>query len=101
MASRLDLQTKLEKILGSRNVYYQPPSSVTMNYPAIVYFRKSIDKVYANDSTYRTLTPYEVIYVRKNSESEIVDRLLELPYSSYDRNYTSDNLHHDVLTIYN
>ena len=37
MANRLDLQALLEDLLGSRNVYYQPPESVKMNYPAIVY----------------------------------------------------------------
>ena len=43
MASRLELQTKFENILGSRNVYFQPPASVQMRYPAIVYSRKNIE----------------------------------------------------------
>lgn len=37
MASRLDLQTFLEELLESKNVYFQPPESVKMKYPAIVY----------------------------------------------------------------
>ena len=32
MASRLKLQTMLEEILGSRNVYFNPPESVKMKY---------------------------------------------------------------------
>ena len=37
MASRLELQDTLETILESRNVYFNPPESIKMNYPAIIY----------------------------------------------------------------
>ena len=47
MASRLDLQSKLEKLLGNKNVYYQPPESLKMEYPAIRYSRSDIDSKYA------------------------------------------------------
>ena len=59
MASRLELQTKFENILGSRNVYFQPPSSVQMRYPAIVYSRKNIEIRNANDGVYRIVPGYE------------------------------------------
>lgn len=41
--SRIDLQYLLENILGSRHVYFQPPETVKMNYPAIVYSLDGID----------------------------------------------------------
>ena len=41
MGTRLELQSKLEEILGSRQVYYQPPETVKMEYPAIVYRQNS------------------------------------------------------------
>ena len=47
MANRLDLQALLEDLLGSRNVYYQPPESVKMNYPAIVYALEDIENTFA------------------------------------------------------
>ena len=31
MASRLDLQDKLEELNENRNVYFQPPSNIQMN----------------------------------------------------------------------
>ena len=37
MGTRLELQNKLEELLGSRHVYFQPPESVKMEYPAIKY----------------------------------------------------------------
>ena len=100
MSDRLNLQTDLETILGSRNVYFQPPSSVRMQYPAIVYSRKDIEKRSANDGVYQKLPSYELILIDKNPDSKFVDKILELPYCSFDRHYESDNLNHDAFTLY-
>lgn len=100
MPSRLELQTTLEEILGSRNVYFQPPSSVRMQYPAIIYSRKDIEKRPADDSIYHKLPSYEVILIDKNPDSKYVEKIFDLPYCSFDRHYESDNLNHDVFTLY-
>ena len=100
MSSRLELQSILEAILGSRNVYFQPPSSVRMQYPAIIYSRKDIEKRSANDGAYRKLPSYEVVLIDKNPDSQFVEKIVDLPYCSFDRHYESDNLNHEVFTIY-
>lgn len=100
MASRLELQTMLEEIIGTREVYFQPPSSIRMNYPAIVYSRKVIDNVHANNAVYGQRKAYEVTLIDQNPDSEFVDKISVLPYCGWDRHYTSDNLNHDVFTIY-
>ena len=100
MASRLELQSKFEDVLGSRNVYFQPPSSVRMQYPAIVYSRKDIEGRFANDKIYRKLPCYEAILIDKNPDSEFIDKILDLPYCSFDRHYEANNLNHDVFTIF-
>lgn len=100
MSSRLNLQTKFEDILGSRNVYFQPPSSVKMNYPAIVYKRRNIDSTFANDGMYTSRPSYEATLIDKNPDSEYIEKILRLPYCSFDRHYTVDNLNHDVFVIY-
>ena len=100
MASRLELQTKLEELLGSRNVYYQPPESVKMEYPAIVYSKEGIQTAHANDAVYSKKNKYSLIVISKKPDDPVIDKLLEVPYCSYDRSYKSDNLNHDVLTLY-
>ena len=100
MASRLQLQTELEELLGSKNVYYQPPASVKMSYPAIVYSRNDIRNDFANNDVYSQNRSYEVIVIDKNPDSEIVDRISQLPMCRFDRHYTSDNLNHDVFTLF-
>ena len=100
MATRIDLQNVLEELLGSRNVYYQPPESLKINYPAIVYARKTIDNSYANNSVYKQNYAYEITVIDKNPDSEIVNKVSKLPTCRFDRHFKSDNLNHDVFTLY-
>ena len=100
MATRIDLQNILEELLGSRNVYYQPPESLKMSYPAIVYSRKTIDNSYANNSVYKQNYAYEITVIDKNPDSEIVNKVSKLPTCRFDRHFKSDNLNHDVFTLY-
>lgn len=100
MASRVELQSELEELLGSRNVYYQPPESLKMEYPCIRYSKNDIDSKYANNKKYINTTQYQIIVIDRKPDNIVIDKILELPLSSYNNHYTSDNLHHDVITIY-
>ena len=100
MANRLNLQTLLEELLGSQNVYFQSPGSIRMNYPAIVYSLGTIDTLHANNSAYKILTAYEITLIDKNPDTEFLTKLLALPYCSFDRFYRADNLNHWVFTLY-
>lgn len=100
MATRQELQSKLEEILGSRNVYYQPPETVKMEYPSIVYSTKNIKSTFANNTPYSMTKCYELVVIDRKSDNPVIDKLLNIPYVVFDRHYTADNLHHDVLTIY-
>lgn len=100
MASRLELQTLFEDLLGSRNVYYQPPASVFMNYPAIVYSRNNIENDFADNSVYAQHTSYQVTVIDENPDGEYVKKVSALPKCRYDRHFVSDNLNHDVFTLY-
>lgn len=100
MADRLELHSVLQELLGSSNVYYQPPESIKMQYDAIRYSKKTIDSKYANDRKYSMIDCYELIVISRLPDNPVIKKLLSLPYCSYDRHYIADNLHHDVLTIY-
>ena len=94
------MQTKLEELLGLKNVYYQPPESIKMEYPAIRYSKTDINTKSANDSNYIINNKYEIIVIDRRPDNPVVYKLLQLPMCSYERHYISDNLHHDVLTLY-
>ncbi len=99
MKSRLELQDLLERVLGSKNVYFQPPTD-GMKYPAIKYSRGRINKQTANNSPYIYNTRYEITVIDKKPDNPAIMKILELPLTSYDRPYVTDNLYHDVITIY-
>lgn len=100
MASRVDLQNKLEYLLGSRNVYYQPPENLIMNYPCIRYSKIKPDVKKANNKLYLKTNCYEIIVISKKPDEAVIEKIENLQLCSYDRHYISDNLHHDVLTLY-
>lgn len=85
---------------GDRHVYFDPPPSVRMKYPAIRYSRKNIDNSYANNAVYKQGKAYEIVVIDSDPDSVIVSKVSQLPGCSYDRHYKSDNLNHDVFTIY-
>jgi hypothetical protein len=100
MATRLDLQLKLEELLGSRNVYYRPPSNIRMQYDPIRYSDKKGASRFADDIRYSHMNCYELIVIAKLPGHPVIDKLLALPYCSWDRGYVADNLNHDVFTLY-
>lgn len=100
MDSRLELHELLCEVLGSRHVYFQPPSSVKMQYPAIVYSRSNIRNKFADDSVYNQSRVYSITVIDADPDSEIIEKVSKLPTCSFDRHFTSDNLNHDAFTIY-
>lgn len=100
MPSRLELQTLFENILGSRNVYFQPPESVKMNYPAIVYGLDNIENSFADDGVYLSKKKYLVTVIDEDPDSPIVDKVATLPTCRFNRHFQSDNLNHDVFILY-
>lgn len=100
MALRLELQALLVGLLGSPNVYFQPPPSIQMKYPAIVYKRDFINIDHANNKPYKHLKRYQVTVIDRDPDSDIPDRVAMIPQCSFDRYFTADNLNHNVFTLY-
>lgn len=82
------------------HVYFQPPESVKMEYPCIVYERDSVHRTFANDSPYVNTMRYTVTVIDKNPNSELNKRMLEITGCAFDRHYVASNLNHDVYTLY-
>lgn len=100
MAQRLKLQTVLESLLGSRNVYFQPPPSIKMKYPAIVYERDAAETKFADNNPYSFTQRYAVTLIDPNPDSEFIEELAALPRTVFSRHFTTADLNHDVFTIY-
>lgn len=100
MASKPDIQTLFETLLGSRNVYFRPPPSVRMSYPAIRYDIDDINGLRADDTLYARFNSYTVTLIDPNIKSEFVDKLIALPYCTFIRWYANDGLNHFVFKLF-
>lgn len=100
MEKRHQLQLILEAVLGSRNVYFQPPEALKMVYPCIRYERDNANSVFANNAPYRHTKRYQVTVIDRDPDSAIPDRVAALPLCTFSRHYTADGLNHDVYSLY-
>jgi hypothetical protein len=98
MAQRLELQALLLGMVP--NVYFQPPPTVMMKYPCIVYKRDYNNTEFADDKPYKHRKRYMVTVIDQNPDSDIPEKVKELPLCLFDRFYTADNLNHDVFKLF-
>lgn len=98
--SRLGLQTILEAIPGVVKVYFQPPESLKLQYPCIIYEKSNENPNFAGNALYKNTNAYNVMCVDKNPDSLIPGYISELPMCKFNRHYTKDNLNHDVYIVY-
>lgn len=90
----------LVQILGSDQVYFQPPPSVKMKYPCIVYERDSASAKHADNQPYSVVRRYQVTYIDHLPDGDVVDKLEALPLSEFSRHFATSGLNHDVFSIY-
>ena len=100
MHSRLTLHQELVNILGSRYVYFQPPESIKMVYPCIVYERYDIDNTHADNDVYLSPRHYRVTVIDSNPDSDIVTRMSKFKTARFISHRVYDNLNHDTFNIY-
>lgn len=100
MTRREELQAMLETFLGSRNVYFQPPESIKLKFPCIVYSCSRVNARKADNTNYKLDTRYQATYITKNPEDPFVVKMLDLPYCSMDNTNTNDGLYHYNYTLF-
>lgn len=96
---RIQLHKMLVDILGSENVYFQPPATIKMKYPCIVYNLADIDSRFADNIPYFHKRRYSVTIIDRDPDSVIRDKMTYLEKCSFERGFTADNLYHYVFNI--
>lgn len=100
MDKRLSLQKELEKLAGA-NVYFQPPASVHLAYPCVIYNLAAGDIKRADDSVYSYTNRFELMFIYKKPNMEIVEKVMRaFPMCSVSRIYIADNLYHYAFNLY-
>lgn len=95
------LDDEFKEILGTENVYFQPPESIKMSYPCIVYAKDGYKIQQADNKNYVISQKYSITVIYEDPDEDISKRILEhFGKCSFNRTYNADNLYHDSLTLY-
>lgn len=97
---REELGWKLKQILGSSNVWYQPPENTKFKYPCILYSLNRIRPTYADNGLYKADKQYTITVIDFDPDSPICDMVATLPMCSFDRRIVVGGLYHSTFTIY-
>lgn len=100
MDRRPQLHELLKEILGSNNVYFQPPANVSMQYPAIVYKRNNAKTAFGDDIPFTVTRRYLVTLIAQTPDSNIWEKLVSLPRCLHERWFAANDLNHDVFNLY-
>lgn len=101
MSRRLELHEILVSILGNSNVYFQPPASVKMLYPCVVYNIGNGEAKHADNKLYGYVDRYDVTFIFKKPNVDIIEQVLtNLPMCRVSRVYVADNLNHYAFNLY-
>lgn len=99
MKTRADLSKELHALID--NVYFQPPESVKLKYPCIIYSLERPDVDYADDDLYSQFNHYNLILITQKPDSPLIDEIpRSFRFCSLDRPYVADNLYHYSFTLY-
>lgn len=93
--TRLDLHYELESIEGVREAYFQPPPSLKLVYPCIVYQRDEAWVRHADNWPYHEYEQYSVTVIDPDPETDIPQKLRhKFQMCRPGRPYTANNLNH-------
>ena len=99
--SRLQLSEILNKIMGVTNrVYFQPPPTVKMSYPCIIYKLDDIDTTFADNNPYSLMKKYVVMAVTTDPDSHLPLKIFFFNETAATEIYAADNLYHYVFDLY-
>lgn len=101
MLKRVDIQEKFKFLLGSNNVYYQPPANLKMKYPAIVYSLDGLDVKRFDNTRLINKNCFSVTHIYRNESENLVETMLKnFVYISFDNRSIVDGIYNDHYTIY-
>lgn len=101
MNKRLSLHFQLKELIGNDNVYFQPPASVQISYPCVIYSIGNGDTKRADDVLYGYINSYQVMIITKKPDIELIEKMLaKFKMCSVSRTYIAENLNHYVFNVY-
>lgn len=97
---RLTLRERIIAATGIPNLYFQPPESMKIKYPCIVYSLSNLDAKHADNLPYLVHPRFDLTLIDKDPDSKYVTLLAGMAKCKMHRVYSADNLNHWTFTTY-
>lgn len=100
----MDRRPQLHQLLkslfdGTPHVYHNPPASVKMEYPCIVYKLSGLPDEHADNLRYFEHREWDLRVIDPDPDSKLREKVAKLKWCRFGRTYISDNLNHFVFTL--
>lgn len=83
------------------NVYFQPPESISLTYPCIIYSYADEFERRANNQKYFGIDEYSIMVIDRDPETKIPKNISNgLQMCSIGSHFVKDNLNHTQLKLY-
>ena len=99
-SKELKLDRLMRDTLGSDYVYFQPPESVSMFYPCVVWNLAKLPVVYADDKAYLKNPKYVIRYISPDPDDPMRDTLVDVLGVPIIQVYCKDGLYHFIYELY-
>lgn len=98
---RLELHEKLCTLLGTRDVFFQPPENIKIPNRAIIYQLTDAVQRKANNKLYNKVDRYQVLFITPNPDDRLWETILEeFEIANFERHYKYENLNYYSISIY-
>ena len=84
-------------------VYYDPPTSIQMEYPCFRFVMNNTDSRYADNVHYINHKRWAITYITRDVEEidQVIKEVLDkFKYSTHETTYKAENLVHVVFNLY-
>ena len=98
-----ELRDKLYLVHNTENVYYDPPTGITMEFPCFRFELNNYDIRRADNRAYTQKARWAVTYITRDIEEveDVAKEMLDIfQYCNFDTSYRADNLQHAVFNLY-
>lgn len=101
MATTRQLQDELKELLGSDNVYFQPPDNLRLKYPCFIVTLGSGSQSMADNKTYLYTDRFNITYISYDPDDDMRKNVIHhFSMCRFDRHFVNDTLQHYVFDLY-
>lgn len=96
---RILLHEKLVNICP--NVYFQPPSSIKIKYPAIIYSYTDTESIHADNRNYLNFPNVTLTLIENYPEPDLVFKVLDnISGTKHTQSYVLNGLNYSIVELY-